>query len=125
MPQNSEQPMRRFLGYWSSRDAEAMVACFTEDGVDDNVSECKPMVGRAAIRAWLDTCFSRLTRIEIEILNHAVNGEWILSERVDDHIVGDKHKALPVMNAARIVDGCIVMFRDFYCRKTVGELGMA
>jgi limonene-1,2-epoxide hydrolase len=123
MSENSEL-MRRFLGYWASRDAEAMVACFAEDGVYDNVPDCKPMVGRAAIRAWLDACFSHLTRIDVEILHHAIDGEWILSERIDDHIVGEKHMPLPVMNATHIVDEKIVLFRDYYCRKTVAELGM-
>jgi limonene-1,2-epoxide hydrolase len=124
MPEDGEQLMRRFLGYWASRNAEAMIACFAEDGVYDNVPDGKPMVGRAAIKAWLDACFGHLTCIDVEILRHAINGEWILSERIDDHIVGEKHMPLPVMNATRIVDGQIVMFRDYYCRKTVAELRM-
>lgn len=124
MPETSEQLMRRFLGYWSTRDAEAMVACFAEDGVYDNIPERNPMVGRAAFRSWLDRCLTHLTRIDVEILNHAVNGDRILSERLDDHIVGDKHMPLPVMNVTRIVDRRIVTFRDYYCCKTVTELGM-
>jgi limonene-1,2-epoxide hydrolase len=124
MPENSEQLMRCFLGYWATRDAEAVVACFAEDGVYDNVPDCKPMAGRAAIGAWLDACFSHLTRIDVEILHYAVNGEWILSERIDDHVIGEKHMPLPVMNASRIVEGRIKVFRDYYCRKTVAELGM-
>lgn len=124
MPETSEQLMRRFLSYWSTRDAAAMVTCFAEDGVYDNVPERKPLVGRLAMRAWLDMCFTHLNRIDVEILRQAVNGEWILSERLDDHVMGDKHMPLPVMNVARIVDGHIVTFRDYYCRKTVAELGM-
>ena len=120
----NETVMRGFLALWSIRDAEGMTNCFAPDGVYDNVPDEKPMVGRAAIRAWLDTCFRHLTRIDVTVLNVASNGEWVLSERLDDHVVGDKHMVLPVMNAARIVDGKIVMFRDYYCRKTVAELGM-
>lgn len=124
MAETNEHLLRRFLGYWATRDAGAMVACFAEDGVYDNVPECKPMVGRAAIRAWLDMCFEHLTRIDIEILNIAVNGEWVLDERIDEHVVGDHRMPLPVMNATRIVDGHITLFRDYYDRKTVSELGM-
>ena len=51
-------------------------------------------------------------------------GDWVLSERRDDHVVGDRHMVLPVMNAARIVDGRIAEFRDYYCRETVRQLGM-
>ncbi len=124
MPETSEDLMRRFLGCWSTRDAGAMAACFAEDGVYDNVPSRKPMVGRAAIRAWLDTCFAHLTRIDVEILNIAVNGDWILSERLDDHVRGEHHMPLPVMNAARVADGRFVMFRDYYDMKTVQDLGM-
>lgn len=124
MTETNEQLMRRFLGYWATRDADSMIACFAEDGVYDNVPERKPMVGHAAIRTWLDMCFTHLTRIDAEILNIAENGQWILSERLDDHVVGERHMPLPVMNAARIVGGRFVMFRDYYDRKTVTELGM-
>jgi limonene-1,2-epoxide hydrolase len=70
-------------------------------------------------------CFQHLTRIDVEILTIASNGAWVLDERIDDHIVGDKHMRLPVMNAARFRDSKIVLFRDYYCRETVKELGIA
>lgn len=124
MTETNEQLLRRLLGYWATRDAAAMADCFAADAVYDNVPERKPMVGREAIRAWLEMCFDNLTRIDVEILNIAHNREWLLCERIDDHIIGDKHMPLPVMNATRIVDGRIVMFRDYYDRKTVAELGM-
>ena len=116
--------MRNFLALWSVRDSEGMVNHFAPDGVYDNVPDEKPMVGREVIKQWLDGCFGVLTRIDVEVLNITTNGEWILSERLDDHIMGEKHMVLPVMNATRIVDGKFVMFRDYYCRQTVKELGM-
>jgi limonene-1,2-epoxide hydrolase len=102
-----------------------MAGFFAEDGVYDNVPDKKPMNGREAIRQWLEMCFQHLTRIDVEILNIATNGEWILSERLDDHIVGDRHMPLPVMNVCRFVDGRIKIFRDYYDRQTVTELGLA
>jgi len=123
--ETNEQLLRRFLGYWSTRDAAAMVACFAEDGVYDNVPERQPMTGHEAIGSWLNMCFAHLTRIDVDILNLAANGEWVLCERIDDHIVEERHMRLPVMNATRIVDGRIAIFRDYYDRKTVNELGIA
>lgn len=120
----NEVALRRFLALWASRDAAAMADCFAEDGVYENVPESRPMVGRAAIRAWLEACFQHLTRVDVEILHLAGDGEWILSERVDDHVAGERHMPLPVMNASRIVDGEIRVFRDYYDRRTVSELGM-
>lgn len=121
----NELVLRRFLALWSACDAAGMVACFAEDGVYDNVPDGKPMVGREAIRSWLDMCFQHLTRIDVDVLHIATSGEWTLCERIDDHVVGDRHMRLPVANATRIVDGRIVMLRDYYCRQTVRELGIA
>ena len=125
MSESNEALLRRFTALWASRDAGGMAAMFAEDGVYDNVPNNEPMVGREAIRAWLDMCFQHLTRIDVEILTIASNGEWVLCERIDDHVVGDRHMRLPVANATRFVDGQIVMFRDYYCRQTVHELGIA
>ncbi len=124
MADSNEAILRRFAGLWATRQAEAMAACFAEDGVYDNVPAKKPMQGRQAILDWLTMCFEHLTRIDVEFINIASNGEWILSERLDTHVMGDKHMPLPVMNACRIVGGEIVMFRDYYDMVTVKELGM-
>lgn len=124
MSQTNEGLMRHFLSLWAVRDAGGMVECFAEDGVYDNVPNAAPLEGRAAIRHWLDMCFQHLTRIDVELLNMASNGEWTLSERIDDHVVGDKHMCLPVMNATRFEHGKIALFRDYYCRRTVSDLGM-
>ena len=124
MSASNEIIIRRFLALWATRDADAMAAVFAEHGVYDNVPNRKPMMGREAIRQWLGICFEHLTRIDVEILNMASNGEWSLSERLDIHVIGDRHMPLPVMNACRIVEGKIVMFRDYYDRQTVTELGM-
>jgi limonene-1,2-epoxide hydrolase len=124
MSSENEAVLREFLGLWATRDAAAMAAMFAADGVYDNVPEQRPMAGREAIRAWLDGVFAHLDRIEVEILTIASNGEWVLDERIDDHIKGTTHMPLPVMNATRIVDGKIVLFRDYYDRVTVKDLGM-
>ena len=124
MSTTNEDIIRRFLSLWATREPDAMVALFAEDGVYDNVPNRQPMEGREAIRQWLGFCFEHLTRIDVEILHMASDGEWTLSERLDTHVMGDKHMPLPVMNACRIVDGEIVMFRDYYDRQTVAELGM-
>jgi len=128
MSAENEALVRAFLARWAVRDAEGMAAMFAEDGVYDNVPDEKPMHGRAAILAWLNAVFAHLVRIDVEVLTIASNGEWVLDERIDDHIAqdgaGERHMPLPVMNATRIVDGKIVLFRDYYCRQTVAALGM-
>ncbi len=124
MSGSNEDIIRRFLSLWATREADAMAAQFARDGVYDNVPDKQPMEGREAIRQWLHACFEHLTRIDVEILHMATDGEWTLSERLDVHVIGEKKMPLPVMNACRIVDGEIVLFRDYYDRQTVAELGM-
>ncbi len=124
MSESNEEILSRFLGYWATREPDAMVALCAEDCVYDNVPERKPMQGRDAIRQWLGFCFDHLTRIDVEVLHSATKGEWTLSERLDTHVIGEKHMPLPVMNCSRIVNGEIVEFRDYYDRLTVKELGM-
>jgi limonene-1,2-epoxide hydrolase len=125
MSEANEKIIRDFLTKWATRDAEGMAAAFAKDGVYDNVPDEKPMIGREAILVWLNGCFGVLSRIDVEMLNISSKGEWVLNERIDDHIIDDKHMPLPVMNASRIVDGKIVVFRDYYCRETVKELGLS
>ncbi len=60
----------------------------------------------------------------MDLLSLAENGEWLLSERLDTDVMGDKHMPLPVMNASRIMNGQIVLFRDYFCRQTVKGLEM-
>ena len=66
MSQTNEQVLRHMLALWATRDARGMADCFAEDGVYDNVPECKPLEGRAAIFAWREACFQHLDRIEVE-----------------------------------------------------------
>jgi len=121
---NPEAVVRQFLKLWSTADAEGMAELFAEDGVYDNVPMKRPMVGRAALLQWLNAVLNHITRIDVEIVNISTNGEWVLCERLDDHVKGDKHMKLPVMNATRVVDGKIVMFRDYFCRQTCVEVGL-
>lgn len=122
MSRSNEEVVRRFLALWATRDIQAMVECFAEDCVYDNVPDKKPMVGRAALRHWLEMVHQHITNIEVEILHMASAGDWVLCERIDDHIHGEHHMPLPVMGAIQVVDGRIKVLRDYYCRQTVKEL---
>lgn len=119
-----EAVVRRACELWASRDAGAMVGLFAKDGVYDNVPARAPFHGRDALRAWLEQVFEHLW-VEIEVLHIPSKGEWVLSERLDTHVLGDRRLALPVMNTSRVVDGEIVLWRDYYDQKTVADLGIA
>ena len=124
MGASEETVVRRVCELWASRDAGGMVEVFAKDGVYDNVPARKPFHGREALRAWLEQVFDKMW-VEIELLHIMSDGEWVLSERLDTHVVGDRRLPLPVMNTSRVVDGEISLWRDYYDQKTVVDLGMA
>jgi limonene-1,2-epoxide hydrolase len=117
-----EAVVKKGYELWAGRDAKALAGLFAEDGVYDNVP-MEPIRGPEAVREWLDVVFQRLW-VEVELLHMVSDGEWVLSERIDHHIDGDARKPLPVMNTSRVVDGKIVLWRDYFDMKTVVDLGL-
>jgi Limonene-1,2-epoxide hydrolase catalytic domain len=51
---------------------------------------------------------------DAEVLHLACDGAWVLSERLDTHVEGDRRMPLPVMNISRVVDGKLALWRDYY-----------
>ncbi len=121
----SERFMREFYTLWKDADITGITARLADDCVYDNVPVNQPMRGPQAVREWLEAGFAALDSIVVERRTIAVNGEWVLTERLDDHISGSKHMLLPVMNATRIVNGRIAEYRDYFDRVTVQAIGLA
>jgi limonene-1,2-epoxide hydrolase len=92
-----EAVVRRMCELWDTHDADAMADLFAEDGVYHNVPNPQPMEGREAVRAYLRNVCERLG-VEAEVLHLACDGEWVLSERLDTHVEGDRRMSLPVIN---------------------------
>ncbi len=119
-----ETVVRELLKLWSRLDPDTMANLFGEDAIYDNVPNNAPMEGRKAIRQWLAMVAQHLSHIDVEVINLAVNGEWVLSERVDNHVFPHKVMPLRVMNACRVVDGKIQVWRDYYDHQTVVSHGV-
>ena len=122
---DSQQVMRSFFDQWRVPDLDAMVALLSEQIVYENVPSATRLLGRDAFRAWFSEGIAVLDRIEIRIVNIVANGDLVMTERIDDHIAGDRHMVLPVMNVSRVVDGRIVEYRDYFDRDTVRAIGLA
>jgi limonene-1,2-epoxide hydrolase len=118
-----ESVVRRMCALWAARDADAMADLFTEDGVYDNVPSRRWMEGREAVRAYLRMVCQRLG-VEAEVVHLAGDGEWVLSERLDTHVEGERRMTLPVMNISRVVDGRLALWRDYYDIQMVRDLGL-
>jgi limonene-1,2-epoxide hydrolase len=77
-----EEVVRAELDAWSRLDVDEIMSCFTDGAVWDNVP-FGPVSGRDAIRKPVQGYVDCTTSGNIEILNLAVAGNVVLTERVD------------------------------------------
>ena len=108
-----EAVVRGFLDAVEQNDAEALRPFFADDVVYHNIP-MDPAVGIDAALAFLDSFFGMCDKLEIETLNLAVEGDVVLTERIDTFTVGEKVAPLPVMGTFEIRDGKIAAWRDYF-----------
>ncbi len=56
---------------------------------------------------------------EFRILRGAATGPFVLIERLDRHLFGDKWVELPVTGVFEVHDGLITYWRDYYDSPTI------
>ena len=109
----AERIVREFCAAFEKHDAQALRPFFTDDVVYHNIP-MDPAVGADATVAFLAGFLTMCDKMEIEITNLAVDGDVVLTERVDTFKVGDKVASLPVMGTFEIRDGKIAAWRDYF-----------
>lgn len=109
----SEQVVRDMCTAFAKHDAEALRPFFTEDVVYHNIP-MEPAVGIDDTIAFINGFFSMCESLVIETLHLAVEGDVVLTERVDTITVGERVGALPVMGTFEIRDGKICAWRDYF-----------
>jgi limonene-1,2-epoxide hydrolase len=111
---NPEQIVRDFCDAWKALDIDAIVDAFTDDAVYHNIP-MDPLEGKDAIRAFLEGLGAMMTAAEFRIGNLAVNGDVVLTERVDSFTTpAGKEVGVPVMGVFEIRDGKIAAWRDYF-----------
>jgi limonene-1,2-epoxide hydrolase len=112
----------RFCELLSGRDAQAVRPHLAHDAVYQNVG-MEASIGGDAIVADLAnqyTMFPQTYRFEIKHL--AVNGDVVLTERVD-YLEGPGMKmALPVMGTFVVKDGRIARWTDYFDSALIGKI---
>jgi limonene-1,2-epoxide hydrolase len=108
-----EEVVRAELDAWSRADIDEIVSFFADDAVWDNVPIGAVSGGdeiRKAIEGWLD----RTQSGNIEIVNLAVAGSVVLTERID-HFVFDGHAVdARAIGAFEISREKITAWRDYF-----------
>ena len=110
---DAEQVVRDPCSALEKHDAEAFRLLLTDDVVYHNIP-MEPAVGIDAAVTFLDGFFTMFDSTTIKILNLAVRGSVVLTERVDTFTLGEKIAPLPVMGAFEIRDGRVCAWRDYF-----------
>ncbi len=111
--EESERVVRDMCAAFAKHDAEALRPFFTEDVVYHNIP-MDPAVGIEETIAFIHGFFSMCQSLVIETVHLAVEGDVVLTERVDTITVGERAGALPVMGTFEIRDGRICAWRDYF-----------
>jgi len=102
-----------FCAAWEKGDYQSLLDYFADDAVYHNIP-VDPVVGKDGIRATMQMFTTGVERIEFQVNNIAVNGNVVLTERVDTFVLPDKTVSLPVMGTFEVVDGKIAAWRDYF-----------
>jgi limonene-1,2-epoxide hydrolase len=111
--QSAERLVRDFCEAFGKHDAGALRPFFTDDVVYHNIP-MDPAVGIEATIAFIEGFFAMCENMVIETTHLAVNGDVVLTERIDTFSLGDKRAPLPVMGTFEIRDGKISAWRDYF-----------
>ncbi len=101
-----------FIQAWNEMDWDAVEAAFDEDVFYHNIP-MEPIQGKAAAAAFARSMNPQ--SVHWEVLNIAVNGDTVLTERIDNFVLADGRQiSLPVMGTMVIADGKIKVWRDYF-----------
>ncbi len=105
--------IRRFIEACVRADVEEFAGFFTEDAVWWN-SPWQPVSGRQAIQETLRRGAERMTALPWEVLHIVADGDFVLTERIDNFLVGETRVSVPCMGIFELRDGKIAAWRDYW-----------
>ncbi|MGH9510585.1 MAG: nuclear transport factor 2 family protein [Terriglobales bacterium] len=105
--------IRRFIEVCVRADPEEFGNYFTEDAVWWN-SPWQPVKGRDAIQDTLRRGAERMNALPWEIRHIVADGEIVMTERVDNFLVGETRVSVPCMGIFELRDGKIAAWRDYW-----------
>jgi limonene-1,2-epoxide hydrolase len=103
----------RFLEVCASGDADEFASYFTEDALWWN-SPWLPIVGRDAIAAAFREGKKRMTALPWEIRYIIADADVVMTERIDNFLVGEARVSVPCMGIFELRRGKIAAWRDYW-----------
>lgn len=94
-------------------DLDVVVGWLADDCVYHNIP-MDPIVGIPDIRSFIESFTDGLDQLVFEMRNIAVNGDVVLTERIDHFVKPGSTVSLPVMGTFEVADGRITAWRDYF-----------
>jgi limonene-1,2-epoxide hydrolase len=102
-----------FCDAWAALDVDGIIGFFHPDAVYHNIP-VDPVQGHEAIRAFIAGFTAGWDQIAFEVLHAVVDGNVVMTERVDHFVSSERTISLPVMGIFEISDGLITAWRDYF-----------
>jgi len=109
---------------WRRKDVDAVLARVTDDIVWYSHVGTPPKIGKAAMRAFLEPFGAALTDVKWRIFGHAISGQQIFVEGVDDFVlIAEKRRvAIPYAGVLTFRGSLICEWRDYFDRALFDRL---
>lgn len=108
----------QFFACWSQGDLDGSMALCTEDAVWDNVP-MKPVVGKAAISAFLGKFAKGMSDVHYEVKGVLENADSLMLEGTENYTKNGKKVSVPYMASFKFRDGKICSWSDYFDLATV------
>lgn len=105
--------IRQFIEACARADADEFASYFTEDAIWWN-APWQVVEGREAIRETLRRGAERMRALPWKLCHIIADGKIVMTERVDNFLVGDTRISVPCMGIFELRDGKIAAWRDYW-----------
>lgn len=109
-----EEVVRAEIAAWSRNDVDEVMSHFAEDATLDIGPSWPRLAGRDAIHELMKGFFAGGTRVDLENLHPAVDGDVVMMEPRDHWIVEGKQLSRPVMGAYQARGEKITAWRECF-----------
>ena len=105
-------------------DLEAVYELLDDNVTYQNMAQA-PLHGKKALQEmW--TGFDRIDKLDLKILNTAVNDDVVMVERLDHLVLGGQDIFIPMVACFNVRDGLVVSWREYYDMATMeAQMGTA
>jgi limonene-1,2-epoxide hydrolase len=113
MSAENEKLVTDFCQSWSRKNVEDILSYLTDDIFYHNIP-MEPMVGKAAVRKFVEPFLKDAESAVFEIKHTTSAGNVVMNERVDRFVMGPKKIELPVAGVFEVRNGKIAAWRDYF-----------